>query len=163
MTVYGRDTVYGTSLRDCTNVVGFDPSGNVFCKPISPTNPTAGLLLRDMSTKNQFFFVYVTFVIDNKADSLLCNYSLLIQRLTPQRFSLSIMNWERGRVLEECNFIKANKFKTRHQISVWIPAQHREFTNKMDTAYGDIANISDTRSTWMNRMHWSFWHLRPGH
>lgn len=52
-----------TSYDGCSNVVGFDPFGAVVCKPVSPTNPTAGLILKDLTASNQFFFVYITFVI----------------------------------------------------------------------------------------------------
>lgn len=63
MNVSNRDTLTDTALDGCTNVDGFDTFGAVKCNPISPTNPTAGLLLREMSADNQFFFVYITFVI----------------------------------------------------------------------------------------------------
>lgn len=63
MSVENRDSLMDTSYDGCSNVVGFDPFGAVVCKPVSPTNPTAGLILKDLTASNQFFFVYITFVI----------------------------------------------------------------------------------------------------
>lgn len=63
MTLSNRDTLAGTSYDGCSNVVGFDPFGATLCKSLSPTNPTAGLVLKDFSANNQFFFIYITFVI----------------------------------------------------------------------------------------------------
>ncbi len=64
----------GTSLNNCNNPMGFNiKDDSLYCNNVSVGNPTAGLVLRDLSARNQFFLVYVNLIIENKADPRLCN------------------------------------------------------------------------------------------
>lgn len=51
--------------------MGFDAQGTLYCDNVSVSNPTAGLVLRNLSPRNQFFLLYVNIVLQNKADPLL--------------------------------------------------------------------------------------------
>lgn len=61
----------GTSLHNCPNPMGFDLNKTVYCDGVSVGNPSAGLILRDLTPRNQFFFLYLNVILQSKADPVL--------------------------------------------------------------------------------------------
>ena len=77
----------------------------------------AGLLLRDLSPNNQFLFVYVNFVLENKAVTIIGNFDLRsdipVINVTLQYYEVEERNGGRG-----LEFFKTNELQNQEtQIS----------------------------------------------
>lgn len=71
-----------TNIENCSNPIGFNNESKVFCDQTTPNQPWAGLLMKDLSNKNQFIEIFINVIISNRAQQYLCKNILILIELS---------------------------------------------------------------------------------
>jgi hypothetical protein len=113
----------------------------------------AGLLLRKMSNKNQFLFVYINLVIDNKAQTII-GILFLNQTSLQQTLPYSTTKLDKEKAEEGLSFTRSMRCKTNRLNLDWNQAKVLVCMKATDTVWKGTKNILDTRNTLKRKTHW---------